>query len=381
MQKKLIALAVAGLVAAPAMAQSNVTIYGVADAYFGFGSEPGFSVGTGANAKSVSQITGFAPTMSISNKDRSSIEDGGFGGSRIGFKGSEDLGNGLKVVFTLEQGYAIDTGEASPSVGDKDKDSVFSRQAWVGLQGSFGTVSLGRQYAPGYFAADYDVFSASAISPQNTLSVLNGMTISTSSLARWDNSVKYTGSFDAVKVQAIYSMGTTEVAASGVSDDDKYGLSAAYANGPVSVGVIYHNVGGADTKPDQKEWLIGAGYDFGVAKVVGFYQKVSDSGNVRNLDAKLWNLGVIVPLGGGNLHFAYAQSTVDNVLTATKAWGGVNSAKDWEPASYSLAYTYPFSKRTTAYAGYQKVDYDGLNDGKTKVDDKDLFVVGLHHKF
>ncbi|WP_459806251.1 porin, partial [Herbidospora sp. RD11066] len=53
MQKKLIALAVAGLVAAPAMAQSNVTIYGVADAYFGFGSEPGFSVGTGANEKIV----------------------------------------------------------------------------------------------------------------------------------------------------------------------------------------------------------------------------------------------------------------------------------------------------------------------------------------
>ncbi|GLW61088.1 hypothetical protein Hthe01_14370 [Hydrogenophilus thermoluteolus] len=337
MQKKLIALAVAGLVAAPAMAQSNVTIYGVADAYFGFGSDD--------------------------NDDISAINSGGLAGSRIGFKGSEDLGNGLKAVFTLEQGYAIDTGKASPSVGD----SVFSRQAWVGLQGSFGTVSLGRQYAPGYFVADYDaLLSSSAISPQSTLSVLNGMTITPNSPARWDNSVKYTGSFDAVNVQAIYSMGTTEVAPSGVSDDDKYGLSAAYANGPVNVGVIYHNVGGTGTNPDQKEWLIGAGYDFGAAKVVGSYQKVSDSGNVRDLDAKLWNLGVIVPMGGGNIHVAYAQSDVDFP----------NMGENWEPSSYTLAYTYPFSKRTTAYAGYQKLDYD--TDTK---DDKDLFVVGVNHKF
>lgn len=330
MQKKLIALAVAGLVAAPAMAQSNVTIYGVADAYFGFGSD--------------------------NNNDISAINSGGLAGSRIGFKGSEDLGNGLKAVFTLEQGYAIDTGAASPTVGD----SVFSRQAWVGLQGSFGTVSLGRQYAPGYFVADYDALLSSAISPQSKLSVLKGMTITPNSPARWDNSVKYTGSFDAVNVQAIYSMGTTEAAASGVSDDDKYGLSAGYANGPVSVGVIYHNVG--YTSKDQSEWLIGASYDFGMAKVAGSYQAASNIGGTANADSKLWNLGVIVPVGGGNVHLAYAKRDDDGTSV--------------DPFSYTLAYTYPFSKRTTAYAGYQKLDYDTA----TK-DDMDLFVVGVNHKF
>lgn len=330
MQKKLIALAVAGLVAAPAMAQSNVTIYGVADAYFGFGSDD--------------------------NDDISAINSGGLAGSRIGFKGSEDLGNGLKAVFTLEQGYAIDTGKASPSVGD----SVFSRQAWVGLQGSFGTVSLGRQYAPGYFVADYDALLSSAISPQSTLSVLYGMTITPNSPARWDSSVKYTGSFDAVNVQAIYSMGKNEALASGVSDDDKYGLSAAYANGPVNVGVIYHNVG--YSSKDQSEWLIGASYDFGMAKVAGSYQAASNIGGTANADSKLWNLGVIVPVGGGNVHLAYAKLDEDGTSV--------------DPFSYTLAYTYPFSKRTTAYAGYQKLDYDTA----TK-DDKDLFVVGVNHKF
>lgn len=330
MQKKLIALAVAGLVAAPAMAQSNVTIYGVADAYFGFGSD--------------------------NNNDISAIDSGGLAGSRIGFKGSEDLGNGLKAVFTLEQGYAIDTGAASPKVDD----SVFSRQAWVGLQGSFGTVSLGRQYAPGYFLADYDALLSSKISPQSTLSGLSRMTITPNSPARWDNSVKYTGSFDAVNVQAIYSMGKDESKDTGVNDDNKYGLSAAYANGPVNVGVIYHNVG-YGTK-DQSEWLIGASYDFGMAKVAGSYQAASNIGGTANADSKLWNLGVIVPVGGGNVHLAYAKLDEDGTSA--------------DPFSYTLAYTYPFSKRTTAYAGYQKLDYDTATQ-----DDKDLFVVGLSHKF
>jgi len=338
MQKKLIALAVAGLVAAPAMAQSNVTIYGVADAYFGFGSD--------------------------NNNDISAINSGGLADSRIGFKGSEDLGNGLKAVFTLEQGYAIDTGKAGPTVGD----SVFSRQAWVGLQGSFGTVSLGRQYAPGYFVADYDALLSSAISPQSTLSVRNGMTITPNSAARWDNSVKYTGSFDAVKVQAIYSMGDNELEVTdpdtgkviGVNDDNKYGLSAAYANGPVNVGVIYHNVGYASK--DQSEWLIGASYDFGMAKVAGSYQAASNIGGIANADSKLWNLGVIVPVGGGNVHLAYAKLDEDGTSV--------------DPFSYTLAYTYPFSKRTTAYAGYQKLDYDTATE-----DDMDLFVVGVNHKF
>src|SRR5690606_37232934 len=85
------------------------------------------------------------------------VYSGVLSGSRIGFKGSEDLGNGLKAVFQLEQGFDIGTGAAAPSVGD----STFSRQAWLGLSGAWGTVGLGRQYAPGYFA-NYDAVAAAA---------------------------------------------------------------------------------------------------------------------------------------------------------------------------------------------------------------------------
>ena len=87
MQKKLIALAVAGLVSAPVFAQSNIQIYGVADAYFKGGKFMG--------------------------EDTMGVDSGGLAGSRIGFRGEEDLGSGLKAVFVLEQGINIDTGKFS----------------------------------------------------------------------------------------------------------------------------------------------------------------------------------------------------------------------------------------------------------------------------
>jgi predicted porin len=93
--------------------------------------------------------------------------------------------------------------------------------------------------------------------------------------------------------------------------------------------VIYHNVGYASK--DQSEWLIGASYDFGMAKVVGSYQAASNIGGTANADSKLWNLGVIVPVGGGNVHLAYAKLDEDGTSV--------------DPFSYTLAYTYPFSKR------------------------------------
>jgi len=162
-----------------------VTIYGVADAAVGFGSH--------------------------GDNDFSGIVNGVLSGSRIGFKGTEDLGNGLKAVFVLEQGFDIGNGTASPAVGT-DKDSTFSRQALVGLSGSFGTVSLGRQYAPGYFFG-YDATAQASVGPLSILSVNAGMSITPNSPARWDNSVAYTGSFSGLTARAIYSMKAVETSA------------------------------------------------------------------------------------------------------------------------------------------------------------------------
>ncbi|WP_345792950.1 porin [Thauera sp. JM12B12] len=338
MQKKLIALAVAGLVSAPAFAQSNVTIYGVADAYMAFGDH-------GAN-------------------DYSAVNSGGLSGSRIGFRGTEDLGNGLKGVFTYEQGIAID--DAATGMGGA------ARQAFVGLSSGFGTVSLGRQYAPG-FDHIVDAFGNSAIlSPAAILVSGEGSTIDAGSGARWNNSVAYNGSFSGLGVRAIYSMDAVEQAAN-PSDDDAYGLGLNYMNGPLRVAAIYQVV--QDNAEDQKEWSLGASYNFGVATLTAHYQDAKSLGNAAGDDLDLWQVGVMVPVGAaGTVHLGYGQADYDLVNAEAK--------------SYSIAYTHALSKRTTAYVGYNQTDNDnGLTKGVVGAsagvtgDKANVFAVGMRHTF
>ena len=378
MQKKLIALAVAGLVSAPVFAQSNIQIYGVADAYMKYGDFMG--------------------------DDAMGVDSGGLAGSRIGFRGEEDLGSGLKAVFVLEQGFNIDTG-ASMSAG-----SSFARQAYVGLKGNFGQVALGRQYAPGYFTGEYDALLNAFVSPMSRLSDFTKLTITPNAAARWNNSVTYNGTFQSVSVAGIYSAGNQEkdYAApnnrTDYGDDDKYGVSLKYDNGPLKVGGMYQavkfksNSDGTKRSDNenetQKEWLIGASYNFGMATLAGSYQQGRDVAGYNNLDVDLWQVGVIVPVGAGNIHVAYAQADVDKV-TGVQINGNSLLSKDVKPKAFTVAYTHALSKRTTGYVGYTKVDYDDLlwreaghlgqslngHTGDEKVDDTDLFYVGLNHKF
>ncbi|MDD2408326.1 MAG: porin [Tepidiphilus sp.] len=363
MQKKLIALAVAGLVSAPVFAQSNIQVYGVADAYMKYGDFMG--------------------------DDTMGVDSGGLMGSRIGFRGEEDLGSGLKAVFVLEQGFNIDTG-ASMSEG-----SSFARQAYVGLKGNFGQVALGRQYAPGYFTGEYDALLNAFVSPMSLLSNFAGLTITPNSPARWNNSVTYNGTFQSVSVAGIYSAGNRETDEKGgpdYTDDDKYGVSLKYDNGPLKIGGIYQAVKFKDVADEtQNEWLIGASYNFGMATLAGSYQQGRDVLGVDGLDVDLWQVGVIVPVGAGNIHVAYAQTKLDY---PSHLGGG-----DDKPKAFTVAYTHALSKRTTGYLGYTKVDYDDLTWGAVgpdglkrvsdtnghsdteKVGDTDLFYVGINHKF
>jgi predicted porin len=124
MQKKLIALAVASLASGAAFAQTNVTMYGIADA--GYVWSQGDALVTGTNKFS-------------------GIQSGLLSGSRLGFKGEEALGNGLKAIFTLEYGAEHRQQLRRRATGG----SLNARQQFVGLAGGFGTVALGRQYSPG----------------------------------------------------------------------------------------------------------------------------------------------------------------------------------------------------------------------------------------
>ncbi|WEN41150.1 Outer membrane porin protein 32 [Thauera sp. GDN1] len=356
MQKKLIALAVAGLVSAPAFAQSNVTIYGVADAAMVFGEH--------------------------GDNDLAAVESGGLSGSRLGFRGTEDLGNGLKAVFTYEQGFNIDGSDNSDGTRGLGGNS---RQSFVGLSGAFGTVSLGRQYAPGYdFIAD-SFGSSPILSPQAILSGDAKSSIDASSDARWNNSIAYNGAFAGLKVRAIYSMGadvsgrtvSTELG-NDPSEDDAAGLGLEYANGPLRLVAVYQYLqDGANTlaSDDQQEWSVGGSYNFGFLTLSANYQDAEALGNVRGNDGDIWQVGVVVPVGAaGNVHLGYGEADMDVV--------------DAKAKSYSIAYTHALSKRTTAYAGYNRTDNDtglayGAVDALTGVtgEEADVFAVGVRHTF
>ena len=119
MKRSLLSLAVLGTYVSMASAQTSVSIYGIADAGIGYRDS-----GAAGNAKSWR------------------LDSGQQSGSRIGFRGTEDLGSGMSATCVLENGYSIDDGNLGQS------GRLFGRQAFVGLNGGFGSLKFGRQYNP-----------------------------------------------------------------------------------------------------------------------------------------------------------------------------------------------------------------------------------------
>lgn len=310
MQKKLIALAVAGLVSAPVFAADNVTVYGVLDNYV-----------QSSKAGGISQ---------------SGLTSDGMSGSRWGLKGTEDLGNGLKAVFTMEAGLDSDNG---------GENTTFNRQVYVGLQGGFGSVTAGRQYTPTFYLTA-GVVDTNGYS--NWSVVANGLGDRT----RTSNSIVYTSpSFSGLTVRALYGFGE-QVGAANKSNNNEYGLSGIYANGPISIGLAYHNQRQQNVSSGSNKWTtVGGAYDFGMAKLTAAYQRENTvdvtGANAVNLKAKNWTLGVSAPVGkAGTVAVQYAKANPDGA-----AW-----TKGW-----NLLYSHALSKRTNAYAGYATSSADTGN--------------------
>jgi predicted porin len=392
MQKKIIALAVAGLVSGAAFAQSNVTIYGIVDA--------GFS---SASGKVAQNVTG-QPTTKSGRVN--GIDSGLLSGSRIGFRGTEDLGGGLKAVFTLEYGLSVDDN-TGVGVGAL----TTARQQYVGLAGGFGTVVAGRLQTPGYdWAVKYDANASSAFSVQHIMRSAAGGTLHAAS--RVNNGAAYISpSFSGLTVKAAYAFGeqdgvvnTTAPSVAG-SSEDKTGvlaLSADYEVGPLAAGLVYHrqsNIMSRTTAPsplhnedDQTEWGLAASYNFGMVTPYASYSRRSyDFANAPTLDTykdKIWAVGVRVPAGNGSFYAQYARQTGDNqnrTTGANLAAGLTNASKGW-----GVGYTHSMSKRTTAYAGYARVAYDdgaqvraaSFGGLATLADEKySRLVAGVRHSF
>jgi predicted porin len=324
MKKSLIALAVLAASGA-AMAQSSVTLYGIADVWVG-------SIDDGKTTT----------TKMIS---------GGVSTSRWGMKGSEDLGGGLKANFGLEQKIILDDGTTGTG---------FDRQAWVGFSGGFGEVRLGKTGTPfdDYTGGAYGAFD-SDLAPHNL-----GSMPSPGYTGKPNNGIKYTtpvmGGFAA---GLTYSLNEKVAGALEVT-----GLGVNYAAGPVVAFLAYQKETKYQNPVDVTYLKGGAAYNFGMATAKAYYATTSDLGNVAGADVNEWELSVDYPL----------SSAV--TLSATYANADYNAAAgNKETSGYALAAAYSLSKRTTVYGGFGSVTTDFV--GATPDADTTAFAIGVKHSF
>jgi predicted porin len=331
--KKLLSIAIAAAVSAPMAANADTTIYGLID-----------------NA--------------LTHNDNGTTEswdvEQGNGVSRLGVKGNEDLGNGLKAIFQYE--WATQTTE-----GGSTQTGFTNRLGYVGLTGGFGTVTIGRQWAPYYGAVGKtDIMNApSAGFRQNLNNYRTG-----NALAYMSPSMN---GFSAGIAFVIDQGGATDIE-DGV---DSYHLALKYDNGPLSVGLGYRSIEatgaatlattltttGGGTLPfattiaavdDSDTWGISAKYNFGNFAVVGAYED-QDNGTAGDVDA--WSLGGEAYFGNNTVRALFGNT--DNGATDTDAW--------------AIGVQHNFSKRTRVYAEYADQDANGTDSSE--------FALGLRHDF
>jgi GBP family porin len=360
MKKTLLALAAVAASSA-AFAQSSVTLYGVVDA-------------------SVESVKGDKTVTRVSSDNLST--------SRLGFKGTEDLGDGLKANFVLETGLKVDTGAA-------DTTRFFNRAAWVGLAGGFGDVRLGRiDSAIGDIAGN--VLSAQAYDDLVLVGTRAGK-----NYRRVDNTVTYIlpAFVPGLSAQVQYSTAAvgnaaagkvdTTVAgteAAGVDAGKSFGLSIKYAAGPVSAGVGYVNAKDENTvvagSQKANATLVYGGYDFGLAKVTAYYDAETNPSNLAptaTLNKRLTVVGAKVAVP-----FTPQFTLVTGLSQARNVLGNVAGNDNVEIVTIKGIYS--LSKRTSAYAMFTNVN----NDTATKVgvlaatvNDKTThgLAVGIRHAF
>jgi predicted porin len=313
MKKSLLALAVLGAFAGAASAQSSVTLYGKVD------------LGVGKPAGTADK----------------QVMDGS--GSRVGLKGSEDLGGGMKALFGFEHRFSPDTGAQAGAV-------MWNGYSTVGLGGAFGSVNLGRQYTAAFTLAQnaFDPFGG------DTVGGLRGATLTPSTVVgvgkvatakiRTENSVRYDGTFGGLKIAA-------DVAEGSSTSKRPYSVAAQYAAGPLMAAVSYENPGAAQ----DNLTTAGVAYTFGPAKLAAAMSsgKDADGDKVRG-----YLLGATVQVGAaGRVLAGYAQLKEGNGAAAKKS---------------SIGYRHDLSKRTQLYT-----DFSRVNTGT----EKNAYDFGVLHTF
>ncbi len=317
MKKSLLALAALTAFAGVASAQSSVTLFGIVD----------------VNARGVDN----------GNGTRSTINTDGNASSRLGFRGVEDLGGGLKAGFWIEGAMSADTGGTG---------QTWQRRSTISLMGGFGEIRLGRDYTPTFWNHTvFDPFGTNGVGSQTNLitqqnpallsgssgggnSSVNVMGSSTT-LVRADNTVGYfLPSLGGLYGQVQLALGE------GATGNEYMGGRIGYAAGPVNVAVAYGETKDSIGTDDLKAMNVGASFNLGFLSLFGQYHEYKAG------SAKLVNYmgGVTVPLGAMTLKASYALTNVKPI--------------DRDATQIAVGLVYDVSKRTAIYVHASQVDND-----------------------
>ena len=352
MKKSLIALAVLAAAGA-ASAQSSVTLFGIVDAVV--------TVGRGTVA------------------DRTQLTDSGYNSSRLGFRGTEDLGGGMSASFWLEAGLNNDNGEGDPTNVNNQASGTgaasagrqgltFNRRSTVSLAGGWGELRLGRDYTPQFWNLTvFDPFGTNGVGTTQTLnSIITGSTA-----VRASNSIGYfiPGNLGGFYGQVQYYMGENVQNGAATEDDGNgIGLRIGFANGPFNVAFATSRTEYA--AGDVRQSNIGGQWDFGIAKAMAHYSRDENGA----IDGKGWLIGGLFPVGAGEIRASYSRYETD-------------AAGQPESKKLALGYVHNLSKRTAVYTTWARVRNSGgaaqaLGGSTTGVNASSSgFDLGVRHSF
>ncbi len=365
MQKKIIALAVAAAMTAPALAFADTTVYGILDA-------------------------AVANVSTDGTKSDTQIISGGLSTSRVGVKAGEDMGNGVTAIANVEYKVDISTNQYNNTTG---ASTLSARQQMLGLTGNFGTVAAGFLQTTAYdWAVKFNPVEGSAVSPLNNVVKGGGFLISSASGAnRASHAAAYISpNFNGFNVAVNYTTGFNDSMNIGLADNaatvkTTAGLvSLNYANGPAAAGFVYIKASNDSTPTpaalNASEYALGGSWDFTVAKLFATYQSNTPSGGSAS---KAESISATAPAGPGTVVVTYAKS---NMVTTP---AGLSQSASGE----TLAYLYDMSKTVTIYGAYSKmsqdngtaanaVDYNAAGGAyETLGASSSLFAIGLRKKF
>jgi predicted porin len=330
MKKTLIALA--AFAAVSAFAQSSVTMYGTVDVGFGGASKDG--VETKFQQQSAYNST-----------------------SKIGFKGTEDLGGGLKANFGLETGGITMEDGAAAGLN-------FTRASWVGVEGAFGDVKMGRIASKAAAAMGQFDFNGTSTSSASNTAGLSAVTWYGSS--RRSSQVQYTKAVGDVTIHFAntmtednYTAGTPAVvggaaAVPGVAQNNRTTFGLTYAKGPWAAAVVTES---ASASSNRAAYAVGASYDMKSVKVAATYNQ-----RETEVAGQGMTVSAIVPMGAANFGVQFANNTGSTVAATT-----VKSATE-------LFANYALSKRTTVYI-------DSVFGGDTTGGANKSYNMGVIHNF